>query len=86
MCLGMPGQVIRFVDDEHVRALVSVSGAEHEVSTAMLADPSLAVGDWVIVHAGFAVARADEREAHSLIDELQQLEDWYAQELGQDSA
>lgn len=85
MCLGMPGQVIRFVDDEHGRALVSMSSAEHEVSTAMLADPGLAIGDWVIVHAGFAVARADEREALGVIDELQQLEDWYAQELGQGS-
>lgn len=86
MCLGIPGQVVGIIDDEGLRALVSVSGVQHEVSTAMLSEPGITVGEWVLIHVGFAMARVDEQEARTVIQEMQQLDDWYAAELGQDSA
>lgn len=86
MCLGIPGQVVGGVDDERERALVSVGGVQHEVSTAMLGGPGLSVGEWVVIHVGFVMARVDEQEARSVIQEMQQLDDWYAEELGRDSA
>ena len=51
------------------RAHIDVSGAGREVSTLLLADP-VAVGDWLLVHVGFALARIDEDEATATLDLL----------------
>lgn len=82
MCLGIPRQVVGTVDGGHPRAVVDVDGAEHEVSTAMLEGSELAPGSWVVVHLGFAMERIEEQEARAVLAELQQLDDWYAEQLG----
>jgi hydrogenase expression/formation protein HypC len=84
MCLGIPGQIVEISDATQLRATVDVDGVHSEVSVALLGldGPEAArVGDWVLVHVGFAIARISEEEARETLEGLQQLRDMYEQEL-----
>lgn len=73
MCLGLPGQIIEIPDPEHGIARVDTDGVIRNVSLGMLPDESLAVGDWVMVHLGFAMAKIDgthARETRAFLNEL----------------
>ena len=59
MCLAIPAQVVEMVDDEH--AVVDMSGVRKLISIALLDE--LAVGDYVIVHVGYALSRLEPEEA-----------------------
>lgn len=89
MCLGIPGQIVEIHDPAQLRAKVEVEGVRREVSVALLGldGPAGAhVGDWVLVHVGFAMAKIDEAEARETLDALKALGDLYAQELSDFSA
>ncbi len=58
MCLAVPGKLVECQDQE---AVVDMHGNRLRVSTILV--PELAVGDWVLVHAGFVIQRLDEQEA-----------------------
>ncbi len=86
MCLGVPGLVLEPVDAVKQRVLVDVQGDRQQVSAAMLDSDGEGeglpqVGDWVVVHLGFALSRMDEAEARTVLDGLQALHDLYADEL-----
>ena len=71
MCLGIPARIVAISDAAQQRAAVDLEGVTHEVSVAMLAldGPGGAhVGDWVVVHVGFAMAKIDEVEAREILD------------------
>ncbi|MER2527641.1 MAG: HypC/HybG/HupF family hydrogenase formation chaperone [Candidatus Competibacter denitrificans] len=59
MCLAIPAQVIEIL--EYDQAIVDMSGVRKAISTALLDD--VAVGDYVIVHVGYALNRLDPDEA-----------------------
>ena len=59
MCVAVPTR-IESIDGE--QATVNLAGARTRVSVALV--PEAAVGDWVLVHAGFAIARLEASEAH----------------------
>ena len=80
MCLGIPGQIVELVDPEHHIAKVNVSGVRRNVNVGLLA-PDVAVGDWVLIHVGFALSKIDEEEARATREFLEQLGDPYEQEL-----
>jgi len=62
MCLGMPGKVLEVRDDRGTRmATVDFGGVTKEVCLAYV--PDVGVGDFTIVHAGFAITRLDEESA-----------------------
>lgn len=68
MCLGIPG---RIVETDGLMARVDVGGTKKEASLMLL--DGVAVGDYVIVHAGFAIQKVDEEEAEEslrIVDEL----------------
>lgn len=71
MCLGVPMQVLE-VTGETVTA--EIDGVRREASLLMLADP-VAVGDYVIVHAGFAIARIDPAEAQETLRLMREMFD-----------
>ncbi len=75
MCLGVPGQIVTIeTNPQGVRmGHVRFGGISKEVCLAFLDEASL--GDWVIVHAGFAISRIDEEEAAATLDALNQLGD-----------
>lgn len=83
MCLGIPGRIVEIVDAEQLRARVDVDGVRREVSVAILGlgETGVRVGDWVLVHVGFAMARIDEEEARATLDALRRLGDLYEREL-----
>lgn len=63
MCLAIPVCITELLDEE--RALASVGGIVREINTALVDD--LAVGDYVILHVGYALSKLDEAEAkHTL--------------------
>jgi len=77
MCLGIPGQIVEITDATKKLALVDVSGVKRQVNIACIVneDHSVAscVGDWVLVHVGFAMSRIDAEEAKKTLDLLIEL-------------
>ncbi len=89
MCLGIPGQIMEINDPAQMRAKVEVEGVRREVSVALIGldgPDGAQVGDWVLVHVGFAMAKIDEAEARETLDQLKALGDMYEQELTEYSA
>jgi hydrogenase expression/formation protein HypC len=82
MCLGIPGQIVAISDAENMLGIVDVSGVRREIHLACIVDDEhpirSCVGDWVLVHVGFAMSRIDEAEAAqtlALLAEFGELED-----------
>lgn len=71
MCLGVPMQVIEVKDD---MVLAEIDGVQREASLLMLGEPVKA-GDFVIVHAGFAISRIDPAEAEETLRLMRELFD-----------
>ncbi len=81
MCVCIPAQVIAITDAANRLARVQVGGATREVSLACIVDEvhpvDSCVGDWVLIHVGFAMSRIDEAEAMktlALLAELGEIE------------
>jgi hydrogenase expression/formation protein HypC len=83
MCLGIPGQLVDWVDAEHQLAKVEVSGVRRNVNVALLAEgpDRVDVGDWVLIHVGFAMSKIDEQEAQDTLAFLKELGEPFEQEL-----
>ena len=81
MCLGIPGQVVDIVDAEQHLAKVDVNGVRRTISVRLLTDDNLMVGDWVLVHVGFAMAKIDELEAAMTLDQVQKMVADYVNEI-----
>ncbi|MFC9789517.1 HypC/HybG/HupF family hydrogenase formation chaperone [Rhodococcus sp. NPDC127528] len=81
MCLGIPGQVVDIVDAEQHLAKVDVNGIRRVISVRLLADTGLVVGDWVLVHVGFAMSKIDEAEAQATLDQVQKMGADYVNEM-----
>lgn len=77
MCLGIPGQIIRIDDTTRKLATVDVSGVKRQVNIACIVSEDhpveACVGDWVLVHVGFAMSRIDEAEAAQTLKILTEL-------------
>lgn len=71
MCLGVPMQVIEVDNDT---ALAEMDGVRREASLMMLPD-QVSVGDYLIVHAGFAISRLDKEEAEETLRLMRELFD-----------
>ena len=79
MCLGIPAQIVEIVDAEGGLAKAEISGVRRAVSVALC--PEAGVGDWVLVHVGFALSRIDEEQARATIELLEQMGEAYEQEV-----
>jgi hydrogenase expression/formation protein HypC len=83
MCLGIPGRVVERRDDAGLAVgTVDFGGVRREVCLAYVAD-EVSVGDYVVVHVGFAISKVDEVEAKrtfEVLREMSQLEEleWMA--------
>ncbi|MBA4078955.1 MAG: HypC/HybG/HupF family hydrogenase formation chaperone [Cyanobacteria bacterium PR.023] len=77
MCLGIPGQVVEIVDAAKKLAKVEVSGVRRQVSLACIVSEEhpieACIGDWVLVHVGFAMSRINEEEAKKTLELLMEL-------------
>ncbi len=67
MCLGIPAQIVRIDNVERMLATADVAGVRRQVNIICIVDqehpPESCVGDWVLLHVGFAMSRIDEHEA-----------------------
>lgn len=71
MCLGFPGKIIEL---DEFAATVDIGGTKREVSVMILPD-EVSVGDWVMVHAGMAIAKMDPEEAQKTLQVLREFAD-----------
>lgn len=79
MCLGIPGEITEISIDRPELATVAVAGVRRTVNIGLIED--LQVGDWVLVHVGFAMSHIDEKEAALTLSYLEGMEQAYADEL-----
>lgn len=68
MCLAVPSRIVKI---ENNLATVDVDGVKREANLLLLEDPM--VGDYVIVHAGFAIHKIDEKEALEALQALREV-------------
>lgn len=77
MCLGIPGQIVEISDPLRKLAVVSVGGVRRTVNIACIVNEEHPVasclGDWVLVHVGFAMSRIDELEAARTLELLTEM-------------
>jgi len=73
MCLAIPGHVIEIVDEVNRLAMVDVAGVQRTVNIGLLdaEGTGVGVGDWVLIHVGFALSKVDEEEAAATLSLLQ---------------
>jgi hydrogenase expression/formation protein HypC len=83
MCLAIPGRITEIVDEGNRLARVNVAGVERTINIGLLDGEAggVQVGDWVLVHVGFALSRIDEEEAAGTLRLLQEMGAEYEQEL-----
>lgn len=71
MCLAVPAQI---TERSEFMATVTISGVTRQVSLMLL--PEAAVGDYVLIHAGFAIQAIDEEEARRTLELFKELEQY----------
>lgn len=77
MCLGIPGRIVKIDDATRKLATVDVGGVKRQVNIACIVSDEhpvdACVGDWVLVHVGFAMSRINEQEAALTLQILTEL-------------
>lgn len=89
MCLGIPGELVEMPTDDTDLALVSVAGVRRRVNVGLLLEKGehadredeLAIGDWILIHVGFALAKIDESEAQAALEMLHAMGPVFDQEI-----
>lgn len=73
MCLGIPGRIVELRDDAGFSmGTVDFGGVRREICLAYVQD-DVGIGDYVIVHVGFAISKVDEAEAHRTFEVLREM-------------
>ena len=91
MCLGIPGCIIRIDDADNMIATVDICGVRRQININCIVDEThpveACIGDWVLVHVGFAMSRIDADEAAATLKLLSELGEAQAElESMQDNA
>ncbi len=81
MCLGVPGQIVEFLEPTHHLAKAEISGVRRAINVGLLVPDGLEIGDWVLIHVGFALSKIDEEEARRTLAFLEQLGSDFAEEM-----
>ena len=63
MCLAIPGKIIELVPGQALVGVVEVSGVRRKVQLGLLEDDPPQVGEWVLIHVGFAMSKISEQDA-----------------------
>lgn len=85
MCLGIPGQIVEHVDPANSIAKADVGGVRRNISVQLLEADGITpqIGDWVLIHVGFAMSAIDEVEAAESFRRLEEMGQIYADELAE---
>ncbi|MGI8752950.1 MAG: HypC/HybG/HupF family hydrogenase formation chaperone [Acidimicrobiales bacterium] len=81
MCLGIPGEIVELRAGHEHLARVNVTGVTRMINIGLLEDENLQIGDWVLIHVGFAMSKIDEAEAQMALEGLQLMGQAYADEV-----
>ena len=81
MCLAIPGQILEVVDESLRLAKVDVAGVQRTINIGLFDD--VGVGDWVLIHVGFAISVVDEDEALATRRMLERMGADYENELSE---
>ena len=77
MCLGIPGKIVSLDEKINKLAMVDVGGVRRQINISCIVDenhtPESCVGEWVLVHVGFAMSRINEEEAASTLKLLEEM-------------
>jgi hydrogenase expression/formation protein HypC len=79
MCLAIPGKIVEIVDAENRIAKVEVGGVKRNINIGMLPENETHVGDYVLIHVGFAMSKVDEKEAEETLRVLKELGEYQAE-------
>jgi hydrogenase expression/formation protein HypC len=75
MCLGVPGKIISISGDDPLTRMGKVSFGGIIKDACLAYVPEAQIGDYVIVHVGFAISRLDEHEAQQVFEYLRQMDE-----------
>lgn len=79
MCLGVPARIVAVADAGRMLAIAEILGERREINLSCIADPGEAlsdrIGQWVLVHLGFALSRVEEADARVTLDLLREVDD-----------
>lgn len=82
MCLAIPGQLVEFLPGNNDQlAMVDVVGVKRKINIGLLGDVQLDIGDYVLIHVGFAMSKVDESEAAETLAMLEFMGQAFADEL-----
>jgi len=73
MCLAIPGKIVAISSENQESALVDVAGVHRKIDLALLQDDKPALGDWVLIHVGFAMSKISEQDAAEQMNTLRAL-------------
>ena len=73
MCLAIPGKIVEIVDEDNHIAKVEVGGVRRNINIGMLEKDEARVGDYVLIHVGFAMSKIDEKEAEETLRLLKEI-------------
>lgn len=73
MCLAIPGKIVEIVDGENQIAKVEVGGVRRNINIGMLGKEETSVGDYVLIHVGFAMSKIDEEQARETLRVLEEI-------------
>jgi hydrogenase expression/formation protein HypC len=83
MCLGIPGRIVEIIDEGLTLAKAEVSGVRRNINIGLVhhEEEQVEIGDWVLIHVGFAMSKLNETEAQSQLQALEDIGEAYEQEL-----
>ena len=73
MCLAIPGRIVEIVDYENSIAKVEVGGVKRNINIGMLGPDEVSIGDYVLIHVGFAMSKVDEAQAADTLRVLKEI-------------
>jgi len=80
MCLAIPAQIVEKSPDGDL-ATADVGGVKRNINIRLLEDEGIEVGDWVLIHVGFAISKINEEEARTSLEFLRTLGQAYTDEM-----
>jgi len=82
VCLAIPGQIVEFLPGNSDQlALVDVVGVKRKINIGLMEDVDLKIGDYVLIHVGFAMSKVDEKEAAEALSMLEMMGETFTEEL-----
>ncbi len=73
MCLAIPGKIVELAPDQAHVGTVEVTGVRRKVDLGLLQDDMPVIGDWVLIHVGFAMTKISEQDAMEQMNLLRML-------------